>query len=251
MKHFNIKLAESADEVRSAQRLRYSVFVEEMGCRLPAAGDGGLDVDRFDELCDHIVIVDRSTKETIGTYRLLRRSRLGPQDRFYAEGEFDIASIRALPGEIVELGRSCVHKDYRRQAILNRLWAQIAAYIKQHRVKYLFGCSSVYTTRPQEVSRFYDLLLRRYSAPAASRVRPLHGREVPGLAPGTLKRGEGKEVLLKLPSLIRSYLKLGARVCGPPALDEEFGTVDFFMLLSVAEMSRTYLERLGISEVTA
>ena len=251
MKHFNIKLAEGADEVRSAQRLRYQVFVEEMGCRLPASHDEGLDVDPFDPLCDHIIIIDKRTNETIGTYRLLRRSRLGAQGRFYAEGEFDIASIRALPGEILELGRSCVHKDYRRQAILNSLWVQIAAYIKEHRVTYLFGCSSVYTTQPQEVSRYYDLLSRRYGAPDAARVRPVQGREVPGLTLGTLKHDEEKEVLLKLPALIRSYLKLGARVCGPPALDKEFGTVDFFILLSVAEISRTYLQRLGISEVVA
>ncbi len=251
MKHFNIKLAENADEVRSAQRLRYRVFVEEMGCRLSAAHDEGLDVDPFDALCDHIIIVDQRTNETIGTYRLLRRSRLGPQDRFYAEGEFDIASIRALPGEILELGRSCVHRDYRRQTILNRLLAQIAAYIKEHRVTYLFGCPSVYTTEPAQVSRFYDLLIRKYGAPPAYRVTPLKGHEVPGLAPGTLKRGEEKEVLLKLPALIRSYLKIGVRVCGPPALDKEFGTVDFFVLLDAAEMSWGYLQRLGIKEVAA
>ncbi len=251
MKQFDIKLAQNADELRCAQRLRHRVFVEEMGCRLTAAHEEGLDVDPFDALCDHIIVVDQRTGETVGTYRLLRRSRLGPQDRFYAEGEFDIASIRALPGEILELGRSCVHRDYRRQAILSRLWAQIAAYIRQHRVTYLFGCSSVYTTDPKEVSRFYDLFTRRYSASPATRVCPVPGREVPGLAPGALKRGEEKSVLLKLPALIRSYLKLGARICGPPALDREFGTVDFFMLLSVAEMSRAYLQRLGISEVAA
>jgi len=251
MKHFEIKLAQGPEEVRAAQRLRYHVFAEEMGCRLAASRDDGLDVDAFDPLCDHIVIIDRRTGETIGTYRLLRRSRLGGQGRFYAEGEFDIASIRALPGEILELGRSCVHRDYRRQAILNRLWARIAAYIKEHRVTHLFGCSSVYTMEPQEVSRFYDLLMRRYGAPAAAQVRPVKGREVPGLAPGSLKREEEREVILKLPALIRSYLKLKTRVCGPPALDREFGTVDFFMLLNVAEMSRSYLQRLGIGEVAA
>ncbi len=251
MEQFNIKLAKSANEVRSAQRLRYQVFVEEMGCRLSALRDERIDVDPFDELCDHIIIIDRRTGATIGTYRLLRRSRLGPKDRFYAEGEFDIASIRRLPGEILELGRSCVHKDYRRQAVLNRLWAGILAYGRQHRVTYLFGCSSVYTAEPKEVSRFYDLLSRRYGAPPACRVTPLKGREVPDLTPGILRRRDEKEVLLRLPVLIRSYMKIGVRVCGPPAWDKEFGTVDFFVLLDVAEMSWSYMQRLGIKEVAA
>ncbi len=251
MKHFEIKLAENSEEVRSAQRLRYQVFVEEMGCRLSCVHDEGIDVDPFDALCDHIIVVDRQTGATIGTYRLLRRSRLGPQGRFYAEGEFDIASIRRLPGEVLELGRSCVHRDYRRKAIMNRLWARILAYGREHRVTYLFGCSSVYTAEPKEVSRFYDILSRRYGAPSACRVTPLKGREVPDLTPGILKRREEKEVLLKLPALIRSYLKVGARVCGPPAWDKEFGTVDFFVLLDVAEMSWSYMQRLGIKEVAA
>jgi len=249
MKHFNVKLATNDDEVRSAQRLRYQVFVEEMGCRLSAIDEDGLDVDPFDPLCDHIIIVDLRTGETIGTYRLLRRSRVGPDGRFYADGEFDLTSIRLLPGEVLELGRSCVHKDYRRQAILNRLWAQIVAYIGKHRVTYMFGCSSVYTIAPEEVSRFYDVLRHKYAAPAECCVTPVKGHEVPGLASCVLKRDEEKEVLLRLPALIRSYLKLGARVCGPPAWDKEFGTVDFFMLLKVADISRAYLQRLGIEEI--
>jgi len=251
MKHFEIKLAQSADEVRCAQRLRYRVFVEEMGCRLSSPSDEGLDIDPFDSLCDHIVIVDTRTGETIGTYRLLRRSRLGAEGRFYAEGEFDIASIRALPGDILELGRSCVHKDYRDQAILTRLWAHIAVYIKEHNVTYLFGCSSVYTTETAEASRFYGLLSHKHGSAPEHRVTPVMGSEVPGLTSGVLKPQEEKEVFLKLPALIRSYLKLGARVCGPPALDKEFGTVDFFILLNVAEISQKFLRRLGIEGVAA
>ncbi|MGE5279932.1 MAG: GNAT family N-acetyltransferase [Deltaproteobacteria bacterium] len=251
MGHFEIKLAANDEEVRSAQRLRYQVFVEEMGCRVPAAGRENLDADPFDPLCDHIIIVDKSSGLTIGTYRLLRRSRLRPRGRFYAESEFDISAIRALPGELLELGRSCVHKDYRRQAVLNRLWARIAAYIQAHRVTHLFGCSSVYTQDPGEVSRFHGFLMRRYAADPACRVTPTRRCAVPGLTSCRLLPDEEKKTALKLPAMLRSYLKLGARVCGPPALDREFGTVDFFMLLGVAEISRTYLRRLGLEGVVA
>lgn len=246
MKNFQIRLAETQKDVESAQRLRFEVFNLEMKKGLEASYAEGLDRDAYDPLCDHILIIDKAKEMAIGTYRLLLKSRLGKGDFFYSENEFDLTNIRKLKGEIMEMGRSCVHKDYRSSAIVLLLWGGIVEYMKNHDVKYIIGCPSLYTTDPAEIGRIYSLMRKDHFSPEAFRVTPRPDKELKGLKEVPVAEHERRGILLKLPALVRSYLKTGAYVCGAPAVDREFGTVDLFMLLDVAHLSQQYLERLNI-----
>jgi len=246
MELFQVKLAENSKEVEAAQRLRFEVFNIEMKKGLASSYATGLDCDAFDPLCDHILIIDTKTNQTIGTYRLLLKSRLGALGHFYSETEFDLENIKKLEGEIMEMGRSCVHKDYRRNAIVYLLWNKILEYVRDHQVCYIVGCPSVYETDPAHIAKIYTLMKEKYFAPQAFRVYPKKDKGLPELKGHVDIAGQEKKIFLQLPSLMRSYLKTGAFVCGPPALDDEFGTVDFFMCLEVKNISKGYLGRLRV-----
>ncbi|MDD5574103.1 MAG: GNAT family N-acetyltransferase, partial [Candidatus Omnitrophica bacterium] len=208
----------------------------------------GLDRDEFDDLCDHILIFDKTKKTVIGTYRLLLGRRLGAGGKFYAENEFDLSNLGGLKDGILEMGRSCVHKSYRRNAIVMLLWAGIIDYVQHHDVKYIIGCPSVYSTDPADISAITALLKHDYFAPPSLRVTPLPSKAYQSLDRHCRIDGREKEIMLKVPSLVRSYLKFGAFVCGDPVADEEFGTVDFFMLLDVGKISSAYLKRLRLGK---
>lgn len=249
MSDFLIKLAQTPQELGSAQRLRYEVFNCELKKGLPSAHEDGLDRDAFDDICDHVLIIDRARDKTIGTYRLLLRSRLRPKDPFYSESEFDLSNIRKLKGEILELGRSCVHKEYRSNSVLHLLWQRIMSYVEDHHVRYIIGCPSFYTTEPQELGPAYALAKKNFFAPEQFRVYPLDKCRLPGLAEHAVLDGQERKALLKFPSLVRSYIKIGALVCGEPALDREFGTADFFMLLDMDRIAEAYLSRFRVHKV--
>jgi putative hemolysin len=249
MSDFLIKIAKDSKEVEDAQRLRYEVFNLELKKGLASGNKSGLDHDEYDPFCDHVLIVDKNKNLTVGTYRLLLRSHLGGSGRFYSENEFDLRNIRKLEGEILEMGRSCVHKDYRSNAILFLLWQRILSYVEDHRVRYIIGCPSFMTMDPAEVSRAYTLLKKSYLAPEEFRVAPEGKRRVPGLNDHVSLDGREKKIFFRLPMLIRSYLKIGAWVCGEPACDPDFGCVDFFMLLEVARISDAYLRRFRVPHV--
>ncbi len=250
MSGFLVKIAENQKEVKAAQRLRFKVFNVEMKRGLSSSYESGLDIDEYDEVCDHILIIDKKKNEAIGTYRLLLRLRLKGEKRFYSEGEFDLRNIRKLKGEILEMGRSCVHKDYRRNSIVALLWSEIIKYIKEHRVEYIIGCPSLYTDELLEINKIYTLMKKSYFAPEELRVWPRAARALKGIRDNIEIGREEKNIFLKIPSLVRSYIKVGAYVCGEPARDDEFHTVDFFMLLEVAKISSMYLRRFGLKEVS-
>lgn len=249
MPDFEIKFAANPKEVQAAQRLRFEIFNVEMKKGLASSYASGLDQDEYDPLCDHLLIIDKKKNLTIGTYRLLLRSRLGSQGSFYSESEFDISNIKKLKGEILEMGRSCVHKDYRRNAIVSLLWGGIVEYMKKHGVGYIIGCPSLYIMNTGELSGIYTLMKESYFSPKEFRVFPKNGKAVAHLRDCADIKGEEKKIFLKLPALIRSYLKVGAFVCGEPAVDHEFGSVDFFMLLDVKNASGPYLKRFRIQDM--
>jgi len=248
MSDFQVRLAETPQEVESAQRLRFEVFNIEMKRGLRSSYASGIDADGYDALCDHILIIDKAKNMTVGTYRFLLRSRLDDGGRFYSENEFDLSNIKKLEGEILEMGRSCVHRDYRRQAILQLLWGGIVRYLTDHDVSYIIGCPSIYTMEPREVGEIYALFKKSYFAPEHFRVFPRKSGALEGLREEEPIDGREKKIFLSLPSLIKSYLKVGAVVCGAPAVDREFSTVDFFMLLDVSKMSGAYLDRLRVGK---
>jgi len=245
MKSLEIKITRDPDEVKKAQRLRFEVFGVEMGKGLKDSFGKRLDVDAFDGICDHLIAVQPETSEVIGTYRLLLSSEARRHSGFYSENEFDLRNILKLDGELLELGRLCVHRDYRDHGVIDSMWQAIAEYVTRRRVRYLFGCASLHTLDPAEVGAAYALLKTKYYADEEYRVSPLPDKAFKGLDE-TLPVKNGRKLFLKLPSLIKGYLKIGALVCGPPALDLEFGTTDFFMLLDLQKLSREYLKRLGL-----
>lgn len=248
MSEFEVKITRDQSEIQEAQRLRFEVFNLEMRRGLVSSYGKGLDVDEFDPLCDHLIVRDLGSGQVVGTYRLLLGSQASRGFGFYAEREFHLENIKRLDGELLELGRSCAHRDYRVKALIPFMWQAIAGYVKAHRVRYLFGCASLYTMDPREAGRFYGFLKNSYLAPEEFRVRPNSEHAFAELdeKPGGGKNDPG--LFFRLPSLIKGYLRIGALLCGPPALDREFGTTDLFLLLDVSRIGREYLQRFGLSE---
>lgn len=248
MNDFEIRLASSKKDVESAQRLRFEVFNLEMKKGLASSFAQGLDRDEFDDVCEHILILDKASKKVIGTYRLLLGRKLGAKGRFYAENEFDLSRLRVLKKDILEIGRSCVHKNFRRNAIVMLLWAGIMEYVRMNRAKYITGCPSVYSRDPKEISAIFALLKKNYYSPETWRVYPAQGKAFGPLDRTFQPDNHERQIMLKIPSLVRSYLKFGALVCGEPVLDETFGSVDFFMMLEMEKISSSYLDRMGVRD---
>ncbi|MEU0567863.1 GNAT family N-acyltransferase [Nonomuraea sp. NPDC005983] len=221
---YTVGMATSAADVQAAQRLRYEVFGEEMGARLDSPVSG-LDVDRFDAYCDHLLVRDRD--QVVGTYRLLPPGRT---DRLYSDGEFDLGNLAALRKDLVEVGRSCVHPDHRDGAVVALMWAGIARYMVTGGHQWLAGCCSV----PLDDGG-------ALAAGVAERV-PVGPKEY-RVTPHVPWRGQGaaRPDRFVLPALLRGYLRLGSWVCGEPAHDRDFGTADFFVLLSMANVNTRYL----------
>jgi putative hemolysin len=249
MAEFAIKIATDPSEIVEAQRLRFQVFNLELNKGLQRSYENGLDVDEFDPFCHHLIVRDIQSNDIVGTYRMM----LGAQARrhlgFYSEKEFDLSRIKNLDGELLELGRSCARKDYRDRSLLPLMWEAIAEYVRAHQVRYLFGCGSLYTTDVAEVSAIFALLRRKYYAPEKCRVEPVAGCRFSGLSDMPIGSDGEAALFQKLPSLIKGYLRIGALVCGPPALDGEFGTADFLLLLDFGGLKPEYLKRLGLVDV--
>jgi putative hemolysin len=248
MAEFDVKIATNAREIEEAQRLRFQVFNLELNKGLKASYERGLDVDEFDAYCDHLIVRDLKSGDVVGTYRLLRGAQARRHIGFYSEKEFDLSRIKERDGELMELGRSCARKDFRDRSLLPLMWEAIAEQVRLHDVRYLFGCGSLYTTETAEVSAIFSLLKNRYYAPEVFRVSPVANCRFVGVL-SDLPISDEQTLFQKLPSLIKGYLRIGAVVCGPPALDQEFGTADFFLLLDFGTLKEEYLKRLGIGDV--
>jgi len=248
MADFEVKIATESGEIEQAQRLRFEVFNLELNKGLKSSYDRGLDVDEFDPYCDHLIVRDRRSGDVVGTYRLMRSAQARRHIGFYSEQEFDLAQILKLEGELMELGRSCARKDFRDRALIPLMWEAIVEQVRVHNVRYLFGCGSLYSTDSTEVSAMFSLLKKHYYAAEGHRVFPVEKCKFNGLIDGVAITDE-QALFQKLPSLIKGYLRIGALVCGPPALDAEFGTADFFLLLDFASLKEEYLKRLGLTDV--
>jgi len=221
---YTVGMATSAADVQAAQRLRHQVFVEEMGARLDSPVSG-LDVDRFDAYCDHLLV--RYDDEVVGTYRLLPPGRM---DRLYADTEFDLANLAAIRKDLVEAGRTCVHPDHRGGAVVGLMWAGIARYMVNGGHKWLAGCCSVPLDDRGVLAA--GVVERVPLGPAEYRVTPRDPWR---------SRGAVSSDRFVAPALLRGYLRLGSWVCGAPAHDRDFGTADFFVLLSMDNVNARYL----------
>ena len=248
MADFEVKIATTPGEIEEAQRLRFQVFNLELNKGLQSSYARGLDVDEFDAVCDHLIVRDLKSGDVVGTYRLLRGAEAHRHSGFYSEKEFDLSRIKTLDGELLELGRSCARKDFRDRALIPLMWEAIAEQVRKHQVRYLFGCGSLYSTDVGAVSAIFSLLKNKFYGPETQRVFPVDRCRFDGL----LEQGDSADepaLFQKLPGLIKGYLRIGALVGGPPALDREFGTADFFLILDFGTLKGEYLKRLGLADV--
>ncbi len=253
---YSVGLAATAVEMREAQRLRHRVFAEEMGARLDSPITG-LDVDPLDAYCDHLLVRCDDTGEVVGTYRLLGPRRA---DRLYSDSEFDLGALAGIRGNMVEAGRACVHPGHRGGAVLGLMWAGIARYMVAGGYGWLAGCCSVPVADAAEIMERVPLSPPGYrvtphrpwradpiSAVPSQWEDPVSAvpsqREEPISAPSRREDASASATRpgRALPPLLRGYMRLGAWVCGPPAHDLDFGTADFFVLLSMAEADPRYL----------
>jgi putative hemolysin len=230
-----VRLAETPAEIRQAQRLRYAVFAEEMGAQIPSA-PRGLDHDRLDPYCDHLIVRERRGGHVVGTYRVLPPERRGRAGGWYAAHEFDMNRLETSAHRIIEVGRACVDPAFRSGHAITLLWAGLLRYALAGGYDHVIGCASLTTEDGGHIAAtICRHLLQHHLAPPAWRVVPrsafvLEGaREIPD-AP--------------LSPLLKGYLRLGAQVCGEPAWDGEFKTADLLMVLPLAQTNPRYVERL-------
>jgi putative hemolysin len=229
---YSLLVARDGAEVLAAQRLRYRVFAEEMGATLHTPTPG-VDVDAFDEHCDHLVVRENDTGEIVGCYRMLPPERVPAAGMLYSETEFDLRALDPLRGALVETGRSCVHPDHRTGAVVSLVWAGIARYLLLSGHRWLAGCASIPLDDGGTLAAgAWQTVRRKHYAPPGYRVRPLR--------PWDSSRVDVPRRVV-LPPLLKGYLRLGAWVCGPPAHDRDFGVADLFVLLGLEHVDPRYL----------
>ena len=235
--NYAARLAVGGEDLTRAQRLRFAVFNEELKEGLPESWKTGRDEDRFDAVCDHLLVEDVGTGEIVGTYRMLTGERAAEKGTgYYSAQEFDFAPFEPHRAKILELGRACVASAHRNQTVLGLLWRGISIYARAKRSRYLIGCSSLTTQDPAVGSSAYVQLAGRHLAPERFRTKPLPGYAFP-IEPGP--------ELARIPRLMAAYIAVGARICGEPALDREFKTIDFLTLIDLGSLpgavARKYL----------
>ncbi|MGA7134843.1 MAG: GNAT family N-acyltransferase [Mycobacterium sp.] len=248
---YSLLLSTDPAQVEAAQRLRYDVFSSEPGFALTRQ-DTGLDIDRFDEHCDHLLVREDNSGELVGCYRMLSPAGAVAAGGLYTATEFDIQALDSLRPSLVEMGRAVVHRDHRNGAVVLLMWAGILAYLDRCGYDYVTGCVSVPVAGDgvppgSQIRGVRDFVLRRHAAPADCRVHPhrpviIDGRPLDEISPPTRP---------VIPPLMRGYLRLGARICGEPAYDADFGVGDFPALLDKRQADTRYLRRLrSISAAT-
>ena len=239
-----VRLARTAADIDASQALRYRVFYDEMEARpTPDMAARRRDFDDFDPLCDHLLVIDHSRGEgassVVGTYRLIRREVARRHGGFYTAAEYDISKLEALPGEILELGRSCVDAGYRTRPTMQLLWRGIAEYVFRHRILLMFGCASLHGTDPQALALPLSYLYHHHLAPPELRPRAIDSRFVDmRLLPADAI--EPMRALAELPPLVKGYLRLGGFVGDGAVVDEQFNTTDICIVVKTELVTEKY-----------
>lgn len=226
--HYAVRLAQNPDELHAAQALRYQVFNVELNEGLAASHITGRDEDPFDAICDHLLVEHLPTREIVGTYRLQTGTNAGLHRGYYSEQEFDFAPFEPIRAELIELGRACVHQRHRNLIVLGLLWKGIADYAQTRGGRYLIGCSSLTSQDPAVGASAYANLCREHLAQVQWCTRPLPAFDCSLIQVATEPA--------QIPKLLRAYLAFGATICGPPALDRQFKTIDFLTLLDLDQL---------------
>lgn len=219
------RIARNSGEIEAALRLRNNVFNVEMN---GGSSDDGVESDAFDALCDHLIVTDATDGRVVGTYRLNAQADAA---KYYSFSEFAIENLPPdLIGNAVEIGRACIDRDHRSTTVLFQLWKGLATYLRQHDKRYFFGCCSIFTTEFAAATATYEKLARDGFLHREFRVAP----RIP--VPLTDFAAKPAEI----PPLMELYLRIGAKICGPPTIDREFGTIDFFVIFDIETIDAKY-----------
>ena len=246
MNQLELRLTREQAEIEAAQRLRYRVFYEEMGAvASPAMRASRIDADRFDELADHLVVVDLDrggpgAPSVVGCYRVLREAAARGRSGFYTAQEFDLGDLACADGELMELGRSCVEPEYRNGAVMQLLWRGIADYIDTRGVGLMLGCASLPGTDPDAAAAQLSFLHHHVLAPPGLRPRALPDRYVrtdrlPAHAV------DARAALRQLPPLLKAYLRMGGMIGDGAVIDHAFNTIDVCLVLQTERVQASYL----------
>lgn len=225
-----VALARSPADIEDAQRLRYKVFAEEMGAKIgnPATG---IESDEFDPYCDHLIVRDVDTLRIVGTYRILAPHRARELGRLYSDSEFDLSRLQVIAPSMVEVGRSCVHRDYRFGSTILLLWAGMAHYMRAGGYLHLIGCASVPLADGGRSAARIREELQKYLSNPEYRVFPRLAFPYHRIAPAASA---------ELPPLLKGYLRIGCKICGEPAWDPDFNTADFLVWLALPNLHPRY-----------
>jgi putative hemolysin len=244
---YSLLLSTDPGLIEAAQRLRYDVFTSTPGFALPTAGTEQIDIDRFDEYCDHLLVRDDDTGELVGCYRMLAPAGAIAAGGLYTETEFDVRAFDPLRPSLVEMGRAVVRDGHRNGGVVLLMWAGILAYLDRYDYDYVTGCVSVPIgdesdgeVPGSQLRGVRDFILSRHAAPPQYRVHPYRSVLVDGVTIDDIPPPPRPSV----PPLMRGYLRLGAQVCGEPAHDPDFGVGDFCVLLDKRHADTRYLKRL-------
>jgi putative hemolysin len=235
---FQITLAKGHADLRAAQRLRYEVFVEELG----GAGAGvdhdqRLEADAFDPFFDHLMLLDRNRMpedQVVGVYRLLRADQADGVGQFYSEDEYDLSVLKASGRKLLELGRSCLHRDYRGGTAMFELWSGLAAYVARHEIEILFGVASFHGTDPAILAQPLSLLHHAYRAPPELRVTSRVFQTMDLIPRAHIDR---RAAMVGTPPLIKAYLRLGGFVGEGAFIDHAFNTTDVCLVMDTARLN--------------
>ena len=231
---YDVRFACEERDLRAVQKLRFDVFNVELEEGLASSAETGLDQDRFDRQCHHLMLVDRRTGEVVGTYRLTTSDMALAGEGFYCSSEFDLSHLpEYMLADSVELGRACILREHRHGTALFALWRGLAAYLVWCGKRYFFGCCSLSTLDPRAGwAMERKLEAGGYIHPEFS-LFPLATHALGPRPPATVALPE-----IETPKLFHTYLRYGAKSCGPPALDADFGTIDFFVVFDLETIPR-------------
>jgi len=240
--NFELRLAVTDADLRAAQRLRYEVFVEELGGSGPLVDHAArLEKDEFDEFFDHLMLIDRrqktdSDKQVVGVYRLLRSDMAARVGRFYSEDEYDLSALRASGRNLMELGRSCVRAEYRGGRAMYHLWSGLGAYVVEHKIDVMFGVASFHGTNINEFREPLAYLHHNHLAPDNLRARVLDSyfQTMDLMEPDQIDR---RAAMRGMPTLIKAYLRLGGFIGEGAFIDHSFNTIDVFLMMDTQKIS--------------
>ena len=248
---YRLRLAESAQDREAACRLRFKVFNIELGEGLESSYETGLDIDRFDTVCEHLLVEEKASRRVVGTYRMQSGATAGRNLGYYSEQEFHLDPYEPLRPGILELGRASIDREHRTPEVLMLLWRGIAQYANDMGLRYLLGCSSLNSNNPAEGWQMYRQL-ENFRVSPEFETTPTQGYTCPAEQQDTNAQpsscdaneslGEGSAAVatvsdVKVPKLLKTYLAIGARIAAAPAWDREFRTIDFLTLLDLKLLS--------------